>query len=382
MIRLTARILIAALGLMLAACSSSPSAPEPGPFPKLPESRVKLERMWKVQVGDGAGAQLQLRPALTAAQVFVASQSGLVMAVDAESGRQLWRKKTGQPLTAGPAAGYGMVVAGTGKGKLLAFDAQSGELRWETLLGAALHAVPALTADGVVVMSADGVVHMLDRATGQSRWTYSTSVPPLSLRGSAGPMVMGSHVLVPTAAGKLMSLDAETGVVEWDARVASNTGRSELERMVDIQGELLRDGDSRVYSVGFQSQLTALDVQEGRRRWQFDVSSVQSLAVGLGNVYVVDTGSTVTALDQESGKPVWRQPDLAWRELVNPVVLGPVLVTGDGEGFAHLLSQSDGQAVGRQRLIRDRLLSLAVQGDVLYAWSAEGALSAWKIRSR
>ncbi|MFP5430906.1 MAG: outer membrane protein assembly factor BamB [Gammaproteobacteria bacterium] len=380
--RTIARGLVVACAVLVAACSSGPTAPEPGPFPELAKQRVRLDRVWSLRVGDGAGSLAYLRPAVTAGQVFAASQSGLLVAADTETGRSLWRKKTGLPFTAGPAAGYGMVVAGTAKGELVAHDAQSGDQRWRTTLGAAVQSVPALTADGVAVLSVDGVVHMLDRSSGQVRWTYSTSVPPLSLRGGAGPLVIGSHVLVPTAAGKVISLDAETGVVEWDVRVAANTGRSELERMVDIQGELLLEGDRNLYSAGFQSQLTALDVQEGRRRWQFDVSSVHGVAAGLGNIYVVDTGSTVTALDAGSGKPVWRQPGLAWRGLVNPVVLGSVLVTGDGKGYAHLLSQSDGQALGRERLVRDRLVSLSVQGERLYAWSAGGVLSVWQTRSR
>lgn len=374
--------LLVSLLAVVAACSSSPKAPEPGPMPDLPDERVRLERVWKVQVGGGPDALPQLRPAITGQQVVAASRDGVLAAHDAETGRLQWRNKTRRPFTAGPAVGYGLVVAGTGKGELLAYDAVSGASRWAVQLGAAVNAVPALTAERVVALTADGVVHMLDRSSGEQRWTYSTPVPPLSLRGSAGPVVLGSHVLVPTASGKLLSLDLESGVVEWEARVATNTGRSELERMVDIQGELLLEGDATLYSVGFQSQLTALNVQEGRRRWQFDVSSVQNLAAGLGNVYVVDAGSTVIALDQESGKPVWRQPDLAWRGLVSPVVLGPVLVAGDADGYAHVLSQSEGRVLGRERLVRDRLVSLAVSGDVLYAWSAEGVLGAWKIRSR
>ncbi|MBP7177418.1 MAG: outer membrane protein assembly factor BamB [Moraxellaceae bacterium] len=382
MMRLSRFLLLLPLLVVIAACSSSPKAPKPGPLPDLPAERVQLDRVWKAQVGNGPEALLQLRPSITAQQIVAASHDGVLSALDAETGKVQWRIKTKLPFTAGPAAGYGVVVVGTGKGELLAYNATNGELRWKVQLGAGVHAAPVVMADRVAVLTSDGVVHMLNSATGEQHWTYSTPVPPLSLRGSAGPVAVGSHLLVPTAAGKVLSLDAESGVVEWDTRVATNTGRSELERMVDIQGELLLDGDSSLYSVGFQSQLAALSVQDGRRRWQFDVSSVHSLAAGLGNVYVVDTGSTVIALDHESGKPVWKQPDLAWRGIINPVVLGPVLVTGDAKGYAHILSQSDGTALGRERLVRSGLVSLSVQGDLLYTWSANGVLGAWKIRSR
>lgn len=367
--------------LALVACSSSPKAPEPAAYPALPADAVKMKRLWRVSVGKGLqDDDVRLAPSVGEQRVVVASRDGVLLAVARESGKILWKKQTGLGITAGPAAAYGVVVVGTAKGEVAAFSEEDGSPQWTVAIGAAVLAAPAVAADAVVVMSADGVIRALDRRNGETRWTYNTSVPPLSLRANAAPLVDEDRVYVATSGGKLVGLDLATGVSGWDVRVATNTGRSELERMNDVVGNLLQSPDGMIYSVGYQSQLTATDSATGRRRWQFDASSVNDLAEGLGNVYFSDVSGHVLAVDQGSGKVVWKQSDYAWRVLTGPVVVGSLLAVGDNGGRVHLLAQSDGQVRGRVRLGGDPLVALGSRADVLYGWDADGHLSAWQLR--
>jgi outer membrane protein assembly factor BamB len=383
--RLT-RLLLPGLLALLAACSSTPSAPEPKAYPALPEASVRLQKLWSLRAGDGlAGESARLAPAFGEQSVALASRDGVVLVAERDSGKLLWKRKTGLPLVAGPALGYGLVVVATTKGELVALSATDGKELWRASLGAAASSVPALGADLVVVMAGDGVVHALSRADGAPRWTYNTSVPALSLHGNAAPLFADRRVYVASSAGKVLRLDPATGIPDWDVRVATNDGRSELERMNDIVANLLRVGERELFSVGYQSQLSMVDVEAGRRRWSWDVSSVNDPAEGQGNVYVTDLEGNVLAVDRASGKPAWKQADFAWHTLSNPVVLGGLLAFGDEEGRVHLLSQVDGSVQGRAGVgggwISDSpVVSLAVRGDVLYAWDANGRLSAWKQR--
>jgi outer membrane protein assembly factor BamB len=222
-------------------------------------------------------------------------------------------------------------------------------------------------------------VHALARDTGAQRWTYGTVVPPLSLHANAAPLISGDHVYVATSAGKLLSLEMASGGSEWETRVATNDGRSELERMTDIAGNLLLSGEHDLYSVGYQSQLTVTDAESGRRGWQFDVSSVCDLAEGFGNVYVTDTDGVVFAVDEASGKVVWKQTDYQYRRLTGPAVMGNLLAVGDDNGYVHLLAQSDGVLRGREHPLRGALAALVSRDGVLYVWAADGQLSAWKV---
>lgn len=369
------------VAVLLAACSSTPPAPKPKEYPALPEQALKLKRLWKISVGDGlADEAVRLAPALTEQYVAAASRDGMLVLANRDTGKVTWKKDTGQPLVVGPGAAYGSVVVGTAKGDVLAFSLADGSLQWRAALGAVAMATPAISSDTVVVLAADGVVHALARDSGQERWTYNTTVPTLSLHANAAPLIRGSHVYVASSSGKLASLDLASGVAEWDLSVATNDGRSELERMNDIVADLLDAGPAEVASVGYQSQLTLTDTEAGRRLWSFDVSSVNNLAEGLGNIYVTDIGGNVLAVDKASGKALWKQPDYAYRRLTNPVVLSNHVVVGDDDGRVHLLAQSDGAVRGRVRIGGDALVALQVRDDVLYAWDEDGGLSAWKLK--
>jgi len=373
-------LLLPGLLLALAACSSAPPAPEPKNYPALPSDRVKLKRLWKVSVGDGLDKDnVRLMPSLGEQRIVAASRDGILLAVERETGKLLWKKKTALPVTAGPAAAYGVAVVGTAKGDVVAFAEEDGTQKWSVSVGASVMAAPAVSSDIVVVLAADGVIHALSREDGASRWTYNTMVPPLSLHANAAPLIADGRVYVATSAGKLIGLDLATGVAGMELRVATNSGRSELERMTDIVGNLLLVEGQDLYSVGFQSQLTATDLESGRRRWQFDVSSVLDLAEGLGNVYVTDTSANVFAIDRASGKVVWKQPDYAYRVLTAPTIVGGLVAVGDDDGKVHLLAQSDGQVRGRISA-GSALVSLQGRENLLYAWSADGVLAAWEVR--
>ena len=152
----------------------------------------------------------------------------------------------------------------------------------------------------------------------------------MSLRGYATPLVVDDLAIVATATGRIIALDAKTGIAQWESRVATSQGRSELARIVDIDGDMLLAGDKQLYVSSYQGQLVALDIKKKPEPlWEFTTSSVQALAEGLGNVYVVDSASSIMAVDQETGKVVWKQSDFAWRGLSNPITLGNYLVVGD-----------------------------------------------------
>lgn len=375
----TFTVLLAVLGL--AACSSNKVVePEPAKLPDLPEAAVKWQKQWSVSVGSGLdGEYLRLRPAVASDTIYAASRDGVLLAVDRESGKLRWKQKTGLALTGGVGAGYGMVLAATGKGEVVAFKAEDGSQLWRSALSAAVLSVPALDAGVVVAQSADGKVYGLKREDGSRLWVHDTSVPVLSLRGGASPLLTQGAVFVGTAGGKVEAIEAESGIMAWEVRVATNQGRSELERMVDVNGDLLLEGKT-LYSLGFQSQLTAVDVESGRKLWQYDLSGFQDLAGGLGNVYAVDAGSTLFAVDAASGKAVWKQPDLAWRGLSGPVVSGSYLLVGDNKGYVHVLAQTDGRVLGRFRPDSSPVEALLAEQGTVYVYGVKGRLSAWRLR--
>lgn len=370
---------VLALCSLLAACSSD-EVIKPHDLVPLPVHPAWLGEQWSRSVGNGAADEfLRLQPAVGEVAVFAASHNGVVNAINKASGERLWRKRTKLPFSSGLTVGYGMVLGGTDKGEVVALSAGSGDVLWRAALSAAVLAAPALSAEQVIVQSSDGKVYALDRHNGTRLWTHDTVVPALSLRGNAPPLLVSDVVFVATAGGRIEALQAADGAPAWQVRVASNQGRSELERMTDIDGDMLFDAGSKtLFAVGFQSQLGAVNASEGRRLWQYDVSSYRSLASANGAVFVSAADGSVYAIDAESGKSLWRQQLLTGRGLSGPLVFAGMLVVGDSDGYLHLLRLADGSLLGRVYAGGGQVLSLTADSSTAYVYSGNGRLSAWQ----
>ncbi|MNC23086.1 Outer membrane protein assembly factor BamB precursor [compost metagenome] len=220
----------------------------------------------------------------------------------------------------------------------------------------------------------------LDAASGNQRWSYESTPAVLTLRGTGAPVVTNRLAVAGLSSGKVIAVDVQRGIPVWEQRVAMPQGRSELERMVDIDGGLLLSGGT-LYVVTYQGQLAALDLESGRPLWQRQASSYVGVATGFGNVYLSQASGSVEGIDERSTSALWSNDALARRQLTSPAVFSSNVAVGDLEGYLHLLSQVDGRFVGRVRVDSDGLRARPlVVGDWLYAYGNSGKLVAYTLR--
>ena len=195
----------------------------------------------------------------------------------------------------------------------------------------------------------DGKVSVYDASTGKNIWVYARAIPKLTLRGTSAPVVVDDKILAGFSDGRLIGLSLATGELLWETTIAAPRGRTDLERLVDIDG-LFQAADGIVYVSSFQGRVSAVTVSDGRVLWGRDMSSYTGLAIGPGQIFVTDAESKVWALDGRTGATLWRQDNLAGRELSTPAVVGDSVAVADYDGFVHWLSRDDGQFVARNNL--------------------------------
>lgn len=370
--------------VLLAACSSNPNEKKPSPLPALPAkaAQVTIKQQHALTIGNGLQDK-EVVPSLAVQndKIYAASHDGVVVAVDSFA-KTVWRQKTKMAITGGVSAAYGRVVVASATGEVLSLEANNGQQQWQAKMLAPVLAAAAQTDERVIVQSNDGKVYGLDAATGNMVWVYDSPAPVLSLRGYASPVVVDDLVVIGTATGKLIALEAQTGIPRWEVRVASPTGRSELERMIDIDGNMLLTTDNILYVASYQGQVVAVDVDETKPviKWQQALSSYRALATGLDNVYVVDENSHLLALDITTGKVVWKQQDFAWRTLSHSVIANNYLFVGDKEGYVHIMAQSDGKLLGRFK-VKGAVVDLLVSNNQLWVYTQQGQLSLWPLSS-
>ncbi len=263
-------VLFALVGI--AACDKDK---DPDPPAKLVDvvDRRNVNELWSAGLSGGsAELRLALRPEVADGVVYAASHDGEVQALAAATGRQAWAVKTKLPLAAGPAVGSGVVVLGSSDGDVIALDAATGQQRWRKSVNSEVLARPVIANDLVIVRTVDGHLEGMALADGTQRWAVDEQVPRLTLRGTAPPVVAGERVIAGFDSGRVIAVDVRNGEVLWDAIVNAPTGRTELERLSDIDSPVHVAGDD-IFVVGFQGRIAMLALDSGQIWWARDASS-------------------------------------------------------------------------------------------------------------
>ncbi|NIR28044.1 MAG: outer membrane protein assembly factor BamB [Gammaproteobacteria bacterium] len=348
----------------------------PTPLVEL-EPLTGIRTVWQRRIGSGTEEQyLRLAPEVGNGRVFAADPAGNVYALDAGRGRVIWQRRLDIPLSGGPGVGDGLVLVGSSEGDVVALDRDSGEVRWTARASSEILAAPQ-AADGVVVArTVDGKLFALNAADGSRLWVYDRTVPVLSLRGTGAPRLVDGMAIAGFDSGTLVAVSLNNAQPLWETQIAVSSGRSELERMVDIDGDPLIVGDT-VYAVTFQGQLAAVDLGTGNVLWRRDMSSYTDMGVDSRYVYVTDERSHVWALDRFTSASLWRQVELQARRVTAPVVSGDYVVVGDFEGYVHWLRREDGQFAARVRLDESAIMAPPVaEAGLVYVYTAGGTLAA------
>ena len=383
-------LLAATLLLSLGACSTIEGWFEvDDDDPKAPaelvdfKQTVKIKELWSHGVGNGQGDGFyRIQPVVKGDVIYAAAANGDLEAFDRHSGKSPWDVELDTRLSGGVGAYGDALFLGTSDGQVLKVDADSGEQLWITELNGEVLSPPQSNGRVVLAHTLDGKLQGLDFSSGELLWTYDSNVPVLTLRGSSSPLVRDSVAYVGFASGRVLAFDAATGGIVWEIRVAIPQGRSEIERVVDIDGTMDMVG-SELYVASYQGRIMAIDAANGRKLWQHNVSSFSGVSQGFGNVYVADEDGSVIAYQRSGQGERWTQTALAYRNLSRPTPVSSYLAVGDFEGYVHVMSQVDGELVGRVRADSDGVRADMVSVDnVLYVYGNSGDLIAYEITSK
>ena len=372
---------VLALALFVVGCSStSKKELKPQALEKI-TAEIELQKEWSASVGAGQGKLWNtLTPAVDGDTLFVTDIKGRVSALDRFTGKELWTRKLKLNVSGGVGAGAGMVLLGTLNGDVIALNADTGEDLWRSTINSEVLAAPATNGDVVVVQTQDDRLIALEASSGEQRWIYESTPAVLTLRGTSAPIVTDYVAYAGLSTAKVIAVDTQRGLPIWEQRVAVPSGRTELERMVDIDGGLLLSGNT-LYVASYQGRLAGLDSQSGQVLWQREASSYVGVAEGFGNAYVSLADGTVESVDERSTTAMWSNNALLRRQLSAPAVFSSYVAVGDLEGYLHLLSQVDGRFVARTKIDGKGLrVQPLVVGGWLYVYGNGGKLVALTIK--
>lgn len=345
------------LGLALVGCGGGSKktdffgAEEKPVKPKISASTTKLQRNWSVDLGKNisAGAAI-ISPASLGDSIYAASTNGRVMRVSAETGKRIWQtvlKK--EKITAGVSVGEGLVLLATDQGVVYALNQESGEIAWQTRLSSEILASPVIGSDIVVARTGDGRVFGLSPFDGEVQWSISRQLPKLTLRGDSKPLIIQGAVFAGFSDGTLAAIEASNGRALWDFPISFPRGTNEIDRLSDVDTTPLLVGDF-IYVSSYQEITHALNIKKQVIEWSVDVSSFHSLAYDAAYLYISDKQGVVHQIDRSNGEKTWSQTGLRLFSTSAPISVGPYAVVGDGKGNVYVMNKRDGSYAGRHSI--------------------------------
>ena len=357
-----------------------------------PALRDVLAPAWRADIGAGGGYRKKItaQPLVSGGRVFVMDSDAQVSGFDAAGGGRLWQTDTqgendrSTNVGGGIGAEGGMVYAATGRAELLALEAATGKIVWRVGLGSGARSSPTIGDGKIFVLTIDGQLLALDAKDGRRIWMHQAPPSDAAVLGLPAPAFVDGIVVAGFSSGELLALRSNAGAVAWGDSIASPRGRNSLADLSSIRGRpVIKDG--QVYAVGLGGLMVALDLRTGRRLWEREVTSLESPWVAGDWIFVLTTDSQLVALARADGGVAWvtqldrfgnmeKQRDpMRW---VGPVLAGDRLVVGSSNGRALAVSPYTGDILGEQKLPGATAVAPSVAGSTLYVLTDDATLTA------
>ncbi|MDQ7075060.1 MAG: outer membrane protein assembly factor BamB [Gammaproteobacteria bacterium] len=365
----------ALLLVFLAGCANEPINP-PSALLKL-EPKVGFKLLWSAEAGSAINKKfIRLNPYASGDRLFTAVPSGRVTAFDRMTGKLMWRVDLNVPLSAGVGGGEGALYVASQDGVVIALDPKQGAELWRVSLNNEVLSAPVPSLGRVIVRTVDGSILALKAESGGVIWRYSQPVPPLTLRGTSRPVPVAGGLVSALDNGKVIALDLEQGRPFWETVVSRSQGISELDRLVDLDAELLVE-KGLIFVAGYQGNLALLSLEQGQILWSKAFSTSTGMAFKAEKLFINSDQDEISALNARDGRVVWQQDKLKFRQLTAPVLIGDSLAVADAEGYLHLLSLADGRLLARYKFDDYGLLiTPLVVGETLYVQTRAGTVYA------
>lgn len=366
---------------------------------------TSLSRAWSVQVDGGSKRQrLGAAPVVADGRLYVIDVDATVHAFSIADSRAVWATelvksaKDTRDARFGGGVSYdeGKVFATTGIGDVVAMDAVTGKVLWRAKPGAPLRGAPTLANGQVYVLSQDNQLFALSQADGTVVWTQSGSVETQGIFGVAAPATSQGTVVAGFSSGELNAYRYENGRTLWQDALSRSSISTSVSSLADIDANPVIDRGI-VFAVGQGGRMVALEVVSGQRLWEQNFASISTPWVAGEWVFIVTDDARLVCLARATGKVRWisqlrryhsekvkKDGTIKDSKKSNPLTwYGPVLAGG-----RLVLTNSEGQIAsaavetGKLGTVIDGkapfTLPPVVAGNTLYLLDQKGRVSAYK----
>jgi outer membrane protein assembly factor BamB len=354
--------------------------------------RDALAPAWRSDIGAAAGfrARISAQPVVAGGRVFAMDSDAVVTAYDAATGGRVWRLDTEDKdnrstnLGGGVAVDGGTLYASTGLAELLAVEAATGKVLWRQNLGSPARSAPTIADGRIFVLTLDNQLLTMAADDGRRLWNFQASTPDTAVFGLPAAAYADGLVVAGFGSGELVAMRAATGSVAWSDSLASTGGRISLTDLSAIRG-LPVISAGRVYVGGLGGLVLSLDLRTGRRLWEREIATGDTLWVAGDWVFLLTTDFRTAALRQNDGGVAWvtqlpqwenekdKEDPILW---IGPVLAGDRLIFASSNAQALAVSPYNGNILGQQAISGAASVPASVADGTVFLVTDDATLAA------
>lgn len=368
-----------------------------GARPAHPALAASPQPAWSVPIGAGDARRRRLTtdPVVAGGTVYTLDALARVQATSA-AGQPLWSvdltpagERTPTASGGGLAVEGGRLYVASAHAFLAALDAATGRELWRVGFAAPLTGAPAVAGDRVVVAAADSTLWALDTENGRIDWTVGGTESITTVARGAAPAISGDLAILPTKAGELTAVRRANGAIVWSSVVTGRRTGAAHAAISAITGDPVVDG-ARLYAANHQGRLVALDGRTGATLWAAREAAFAPVWPVGGSVFLVSDENRLLRLDARDGAMIWSVALPLHRPERNPrnrtaifAQHGPVLAGGrmwvaSGDGALRGFDPVSGAATAELAVPGGAASAPVVAGGAMYVLGRTGLLHAWR----
>jgi outer membrane protein assembly factor BamB len=383
------------LEVRLPAPSENAEWPQPGGSPTHAMQHLAADGFsiaWRtsIGVGNGRSGRIVAPPVVANGRVFTMDAGTQLSAVDAATGSRLWtfdvepEKESAGGTGGGVTYDRGRLYVGTGYAQVIALEADTGKEIWRQTLTAPLRAAPTVGGGRLFAVTVDNQIHSLDLATGRRQWTHSGITETAGLYGGSSPAVEGNIAIAAFSSGEIFALRIDNGRVLWADSLAGALRADPVSSLADIRGlPVVERG--QVFAASNAGRIVSIDLRSGGRIWDQNFGSLSTPWLAGDFIFMVSVDAELVCITRRDGRIRWVTPLRRFRDektkrgrvvWAGPVLVGSRLFVANSEGEALTVSPLTGEVDQRIRLPGGVLVSPVVANRTTYVLTDSGDLVA------
>ena len=339
------------------------------------DKKASMELIWENKVGDNEVNNFNL--VFSEEFVIAATSDGSVRKMKINSGETVWKKEFSQKIMIGVGGNIENILFIAEDGYLWCLDGK-GEAIWKIFVDGEALTTPVINNDKAYVRLANYGILQVDLKQGDIDWRYIHASPSLTFNGTSSLAFSDGIIYGGFGAGKLVAIHQKSGAFMWEATISQIKGVTDIERLNDVLSQPLIN-NREIYAASTSGDLTAIHRRNVNTIWTRKISSFKNLAFDGFDIYLTHKSDSLYSLDSKNGKTNWRNADLQYRRVTNPIITGDYVAVGDFDGYIHLLNIESGAIEGRAQITSnvpigknihsmgdDKIIGMDMDGNVFY----------------